>query len=425
MINGLQKLDRRALKFLWPYCSSAIVIACGLLVFYLAARLFGVDGFAEYALSRRTISFVQPLLFQGFGLALTRQVAMAEAQAEGRSPFTYLLATSLIFAVFVLVLSLVSLCFPVVLARVFFGSPDYSHHIGPLVFVLVGMALHGVVWAYWRGRMCIGLACLLEALNLGLFPLASFALAHNPAEVFYWSGLLTTLCASVALCAIVWHERQPLALMREHTHDLFRYAVPRIPGAFALAALLALPATICAHVADVQYAGFVAFGCSLLGLAGSLISPLGVVLLPHSTKMMAVGRIGDVKQMVLQLLALGVGVSLVVVLGVEIFAERTVTYFLGAPDADLVSIVRVMICSTIPFLIYISLRSVLDGASRRALNSRNCLVALLTLLLFSAATYWLGGGVQLILLGSVGSMCVLAMLTLLETYRVLGGPALK
>jgi len=407
------------LKFVWPYVSTAIVLVCGLLVFYLAGRLFGVVGFSEYSLSRRTISFVQPLLFQGFGLALTRQVAMTDATSDSRSSYTYLLATAMVFAAFMFLLGLASLFYASTLAIIFFGSDAYEYCMCPLAFVLVGIALHGIAWAFWRGKMCIGLACLMESLNLGLLPLSAFALGGSPAEVFWWTGCLTTICSTVALLYIVWNERCPLIQLGVHARELFRYAVPRIPGAFALAALLGLPATISAHVVDVQYAGYVAFGCSLLGMAGALVSPLGVVLLPHSTKMISAGRIKEVKQLVLKLLSIGFGISLAVVLCVEIFAEQTVTYFLGVNDADLVGIIRLLICSAVPFLIYLSLRSILDGVSHKALNSRNCILALLSLLLFSGVTFSLGGGVQLILVGSVGSMCVLAILTLLETYRVL------
>ncbi len=424
-MNYSKLTNGAVLKFIWPYVSTAIVLVCGLLVFYLAGRLFGVVGFSEYSLSRRTVSFVQPLLFQGFGLALTRQVAMADATSDSRSSFTYLLATAMVFAAFMFVLGLASLFYASTLATIFFGSDTYAYCIGPLAFVLVGIALHGIAWAYWRGKMCIGLACLLESLNLGLLPLSAFALGNSPAQVFWWTGCLTSICSIGALLYIVWSERFPLTQFGSHARELFRYAVPRIPGAFALAALLALPATICAHVVDVQYAGYVAFGCSLLGMAGSLVSPLGVVILPHSTKMIALGRIKEVKQLVLKLLAVGFGVSLVVVLCVEIFAEQTVTYFLGVNDADLVGIIRLLIVSAVPFLIYLSLRSILDGVSRKALNSRNCILALLSLLVFTGVTFSLGGGVQLILVGSVGSMCVLAMLTLLETYRVLGSVAIK
>ncbi len=417
--------NRSVQKFLWPYGSSAIVITCGLLVFYLAGHLFGKEGFSEYSLARRTVSFIQPLLFQGFGLALTRQVAMADATSDSKSPFSYLFATAMVFAGFIFLLSVAAFYFTNTLALVFFGSEAYAYCIRPLAFVLLGIALHGLAWAYWRGKMCIALACLLESLNLGLLPLLAFALSKSPAEVFWWTGCLTTLCSLGALLHIVWKERCPLTELPRHARDLFYYAVPRIPGAFALAALLALPATICAHVVDVQYAGYVAFGCSLLGMAGSLISPLGVVLLPQSTKMIAVGRVNDVKQLVLKLLAVGISVSLLVVLTVEIFAERTVAYFLEGNDADLVGIIRLIICSAVPFLIYLSLRSILDGASRKALNSRNCILALLFLLLFTGFTFLLDGGVQLILIGSVGSMCVLAFLTLLETYRVLESAAIK
>ncbi len=410
------------LKFVWPYLSSAIVLVCGLLVYFLAARQFGIEGFSEYALSRRSVSLLQPVLFQGFGIALSRQVAKAESISGSRSPFSYLLATITIFSVVLLAIGAVSFFYASTMSKVFFGSEAYHHCIGPIVFVLLGCMLHCIAWPYWQGKMRIAQACVLESLNIGILPLAAFAVGDSPADILWWTGCFTTICSAGAILWIVYNEWRPTTLLREHTNDLFQYAIPRIPGAFALAALLSLPATICAHVADVRIAGFVAFGCSLLGMAGSLISPLGIVLLPHSTKMMANGRVRDIKRLVPRLLGIGIGVSLIVVFVVELCAKPAVALFMSSEDADLVSIIRLMICSAIPFLIYISLRSVLDGVTRKALNSKNCVLALFSLLVFLAVSYSLGGGVNLIIAGSIGSMCILAMLTLFETYRVLKRP---
>ena len=409
------------LKFIWPFLSSAIVLVCGLLVYFFAARQFGIDGFSEYALSRRSVSLIQPVLMQGFALALTRQVAMTDSTSSSKSPFTYLFSTMMIFTVVFLAIGVVSYFFTSTMSVIFFGSEDYSYWIGPIVFVLLGCVLHCVAWAHWQGKMCIAQACVMQALNLGAFPLVAFAVGNSPESTLWWTGCFTSIFSAGAIAWIVYHEWRPIVSLREHTNDLFQYAIPRIPGAFALTALLSLPATISAHIADVRYAGFVAFGCSLLGMAASLIAPLGVVLLPHSAKMMASGRIHEIKQLVPRLLGIGIGVSLLLVIVVELGAETAVGFFMNAQEADLVSIIRLMIISAVPLLIYISLRSVLDGVTHKALNSKNCVIALLSLLAFVFVSHSLGGGVRLVIIGSIVSMCLLAVLTLLETYRVLGG----
>ncbi len=407
------------IKLVWPYLSSAIVVACGLLVHFFAASLFGVDGFSEYALSRRSVSLLQPVLMQGFALALARQVAVAESTSNNKSAYSYLLSLIFIFAIISLSIGLISFFFSPALAVIFFGSKEYAYCIGPINFVLLGCILHSIAWSHWQGKMRIAQASVMHTFNLGLLPLAAFAIGNSPAAVLWWTGCFTTIFSACAVAWITYQERGPITSLGKHANDLFQYAIPRIPGAFALTALLSLPAIISAHIADVRYAGFVAFGCSLLGMAASLIAPLGVVLLPHSTKMAASGRIDEIKQLVPKLLGIGIGVSLLLVLFVEIFAKPSVTFLIDAEETDLVDVIRLMALSVIPFLIYVSLRSLLDGVSAKALNSRNCVISLFTLLVFIFVSYNLGGGVKFVLVGSVGSMCMLAALTLYETYRVL------
>ena len=409
-----------ARKYIWPYCSSAIVIVCGLLMYYVAARRFGENGFSEYALSRRTISFLQPFLFQGFGLALTRQVAKAETESQEESSYSYLVVTTIILSSIVCCLAVGTWLWSQALSKLFFGSIEYEQSMISLVFFLVGLAVHGIAWAYVRGKMQISFACVLEAMNLGFLPLACFLVGDSPAEAIGLTGWVTASFSLAALAVVVYKDRSPVSNLVKHGENVFSYAIPRIPGAFAMAALLSLPATICAHVADANFAGYVAFSCSLLGMAGSLISPLGVVLLPHSTKLAANGQKQDMRRLVWKVLAFGTCSALIIVAVVELFAGRALGYFLDEVTIESIFVVRVMACSTIPFLIYLSLRSVLDGATAQAINSRNSILALLTLLVFCTGILFSDAGVQLVLVGSLVSMSVLAALTVFDTYRILG-----
>ena len=247
-----------------------------------------------------------------------------------------------------------------------------------------------------------------------------FFYGDSPAESIGLSGWVTAGFSIAALVFVVCKERSPVGNLVKHGEDIVFYAVPRIPGAFAMAALLSLPATICAHVADANFAGYVAFSCSLLGMAGSLISPLGVVLLPHSTKLAANGQKEDMRTLVWKVLAFGTCSALIIVAFVELFAGRALGYFLEEVTIESIFVVRLMACSTIPFLIYLSLRSVLDGATAQAINSRNSILSLFILLIFCAGILVLDAGVQLVLIGSLVSMSVLAALTVFDTYRILG-----
>ena len=64
-----------------------IVLISSVLVYKLASNLPDNTDFSEYAISRRTISFLLPLLIMGLGVGIPRYVAFSVEDAEKQGTF--------------------------------------------------------------------------------------------------------------------------------------------------------------------------------------------------------------------------------------------------------------------------------------------------------------------------------------------------
>src|ERR1041385_4657052 len=99
--------------YVFTFFAEFIVLLAGVFVYKLAAKHLGDDGFSGYALCRRTISFVQPLLIIGLGVGIPRYIAMSMADSSYKKHGNYFVAGIILM----LVISV-----PVLLAMLLFSN---------------------------------------------------------------------------------------------------------------------------------------------------------------------------------------------------------------------------------------------------------------------------------------------------------------
>ena len=74
------------------FFAESIVLISGLLVYKFAANLVGKDDFSQYALCRRTVSFILPALLLGLTVGMPRYIAFASLDNECQHHNKYFLA---------------------------------------------------------------------------------------------------------------------------------------------------------------------------------------------------------------------------------------------------------------------------------------------------------------------------------------------
>lgn len=397
-----------------------IVLASGILVYKLAASYWGTDGFSEYALARRITSLIFPVLLVGFGVAIPRYIAFAQAGRKPKNRDSYFTVGLLIVGFTVTISVLVLNIFTDTFAFLFFGSSNYAYLILPVSLMLIGLSLHSMCYSYFRGTLKMRNANLLQITNFGIIPLIVFFIfGSTVSSVLIALSIFWALTSTIVILSM--QLRLSTVDVMPHTKELLRYGLARVPGDFIHLAFLALPAIFTAHILGVKEAGFVAFGSTVLSMVGYLFTPISIILLPKASQMISRGEFSELRVHVFKIIKLSSALSILITIILEIFTEPIIRLYLGGTFAETVPIVRIVMLGALPYVLYICIRSVLDAFYEKAVNTVNLLIAFTAFVGFSLAVQFSSNDPQYILFAFVIGLYILGALSLLGIRRIFGG----
>lgn len=393
------------------------MLACQIVVYKLAASFLGAVGFGEYAVARRTISSLQPVVLLGIGVALPRYVAMAEASGELHKVRGFFGAAfwAIVSAAGALAVGL--LIWRGWFSYLFFGSRSFQSLLPALAMALVGLSGHAVCYAWLRGKMLISRANWLNLANLGLVPVIILLLFHSSTVAVLWG--LAIGWTSVALFALAWMPLEAIGgSHRLEQEQLLVYGIQRVPGDFMLMALLAIPPLIAAHLSGIRIAGYVAFGASITSMIASMFSPVGVILLPKVSANVRSGITADMRKEIHLIGWLAALIPLGLIAVLEILAPLLIRIYLGKEFESGVRIIRIICAGALPLSVYYALRSVLDGFHDRAVNTVNLLWSTSLFVALCLAAYFWRAGIDLVLWSFVIATALLALLTVRDVRKI-------
>ena len=130
---------------------------------------------------------------------------------------------------------------------------SYAILILPLPVMLVGIALHLIIYGDLRGRLSVRRANLLMLINQAAVPLIA---AYTVRSVV---GILLAIGLGWIIVSGAFFIVSPLKSdhIVDRARDLARYGVPRVPGDLLQLLLFALPGILTAHITDIGVAGIV------------------------------------------------------------------------------------------------------------------------------------------------------------------------
>jgi len=396
------------------FLAEGLVVGSYLLAFKLIAAYSGTQGFGEYSLSRRTLSLLLPLVVLGADLGIARYVSYAEEEKSGKSP-DYAAAALIVLAAGVAAVSVVLLVAAAFWGHVFFGSESYAGLVLALPVLLGGGGLHSVVYGYLRGLHRIQAANVVLAVNMGLLPLGAILLFHGSVVwILYAMGIGWTVASGFVLV------RLPIrfAGIKERLRELTRFGVPRVPGDIVSLLLFAMPGILIAQAADIRVAGIVAFGVAAVSMIGSSLTPVSFLLLPAAARLLAAGKVRQLRTEVIEVVGLTLAGTLIVVVLLEVFAAPLVSVYLGPSFSSGVNILRLTLLGALPWAAYVTLRSVIDAHHVRPINARNLAISFLFALVLAFALRRVADPTTGAVLAFVLGLWVLAGLTMLEVNRI-------
>lgn len=374
--------------------------------------------FSEYTLSRRNISFLQPLLMIGLGVAVPRYVSI-HPKRDSFLPASLILMTIVSF-IFLLVLTLGRGFF----SNLFFGdSYDYQNYILPLCILLIGYGYHAILYGYLRGKKEVYFSNLIQLVNIGLLPISVLLYTQNVQQLLWFNGVfLLVSCLTFGMYVFIKRRIQlDLQSCLEDAKMMLNFGLPRILGDFALLAMLTFPTYIVLSLQkNVLTGGDVAYSITLLNLVGAAFGPLSLVLLPEIGGFLAEKRIDLIKKRFYVFVLSGIILTVIGYLTFYFFHEFILNLLLGKDHRnEIFDIAQIVLLGSFGYVLYIILRSFLDAIHVKAKNATNLMIALVIYLAMAAYGYSIHVRSMTYIYYFVISLNTLGLLTFIKTYNTI------
>jgi O-antigen/teichoic acid export membrane protein len=397
------------------------MLVCNVACYRLCVQGLGDEIFAEYSVARRNLSYVVPALASAVGTPLTHFIA--KNSSLGRSTGRDFLSVAIVMQSLLLApLVLFGFIFPELTSQALFASPEQADLIYPLLWCLVGMSSTSLCFYFLMGEMQVTRAVFLNAVAGGLLPVVAVVASKSGADIFYIQAIGMLLISMVVYLLFI---RPRLALddheggLREKLRQFAGYGLPRIPGAFAISALVTLPMTLTAHhKSDLEIAALLGVGGTFLTMAGAAVAPLATILLPlasHVQTPEAKRKLrGHAKTGFLTI----TGLALPIILLVALQIEPLIGAFLNPTYGTKSSVILWILPTMLPFAYYRFFSSILDGVDSKAWNSLHCQIGLVVFGLWWLLATQLGWPEPPLQAHLVG-MYILGLLTLVRVHWIL------
>lgn len=359
--------------------TSAAVLVTSLVMVSLFGRVLGAVALAEYLLVRRIYSWLQSATLLGVDSALPRYVAMTD-EKQPRLRDEYLFA-SIICGVAVTAFMLILFNGAGALfSQWLFGENDLRGLVLALSLFLAGGAAHGIVYGFYRGRLAMNQANILQLINLVVVPLCcAFELSRyrSTAVIVDAMGGLMILFSIVftipllpQLARVSWRDiKGPL-------RTLLHYSVPRLPSVFGFGAMLALGPMLASHRMPLSRVTALLLGMSMLMGISASAEPLGLILLSKVSMFVSQNRETELRTHLMYLEEAVVACYVFICLQLIVFADVFVRAWVGNKLAGDMGVVRLTLVSIPFYLLFAYLRSVVDATSVTPYNTFNILITL-------------------------------------------------
>ena len=400
--------------------TSIITVVCLIVMTRWLATGLGPDGFGVYALSKRIVSYLLPVVTMGMSIAIARSLAVVQTPADRQRVLLGGLLLGIVPGVVVFMFGWV---WSEPLAAWAFNGPGYQQVWMVVVFMLLTYSLYTMLYAVYRGLGRMNRANLWQLALIVVGPLLITWWLAGPGRVMdILLGMSILLGVSIiplgwmvihGLRVSMTYPSHPQACLR----SLASYGIPRMPAGFALAGILAVGPLLAPHYGTVADAGYLVAGQSVFALAGTGIVAFGLIVLPHAAKLFAAGNIVFLRERIADVLEFAVHVGLFVSIHLAIWARPMLIVWLGEDYAAAVPLMRIMIIGLLPNLIYVMARSLIDAVETRAVNTINLLTAFVVTAAASGLTSVMGCGLVGLAASTALGLLVLAVMTLRYLWR--------
>jgi O-antigen/teichoic acid export membrane protein len=163
----------------------------------------------------------------------------------------------------------------------------------------------------------------------------------------------------------------------------------------------------------------VAFGISVLSMIGGFFSPIGLILLPKASALLASGKKQELRDHVALLIRISIVIAGLATVLVFLFAHFFVRIYLGAGFEPAGTLLQWIVVGAVPYALFTVLRNLIDAFHRDAITA---VIAICGFAVFALGS-WLGRGHfpagQEVLVAFLAALVTLGAAAWFECSRIL------
>lgn len=364
-----------------------IVIGVFLLNAYIA-RFHGIDVLGEYLLIRRTIFAAIGIFLIGMNIGLPFYIAKGKDNSYGKSAmilFIFITIPLLLLFTILIKLRIINLFLPEL--------------IWPIFIYAIGANILNLVIGLYRGHLNMLGASIISFIGSILIPVVFFLFYKDLSTILILIGSTITL-----LSIIVYFLRKKnifnLNINFIEIKNLLRYGIERILSFLSQFFLLAgIPLLLYNEISKTSLA-YLNSSISLIRLSLVIIGPIGFIILPRVSKIVANSNKGELETKICIILSLMFYVGIIGMALMLFYGPVILKFWLGDISREGAMISRLISFSIPLFMVTGILRSIIDSASERGYNSLiySGSVIILLLVYFSLTVF----GVSNVVAGIIG-----------------------
>jgi O-antigen/teichoic acid export membrane protein len=398
---------------------SGTSIVSAILITRVIARNLGVEGFTVFNLAKRVMATIAPFSICCMDVAIPRFIAITRRNEEKNS---YLVA-GVVWGIFPgVIVAIIGLFLSEWFARLIFQDSKYQTVFIVTLFSLLGYSIYVVVLAIHQGNLDVSKANLTQLLIGTLTPLLFvflYPLSQKP-ELYVGLTGIVYIIAIIPLGALLINALQQINYkdLKQALAQIGAYGVIRVPGTIAYQSLFLLGPYLSALFLSLEETGYFIAAQSLLRVIEGGVIAFGLVALPKTASLIKEGRQQFLSERIKDIISLTLSFGLYTGLHVAVWGDWLIIAWLGQEYARAGVLTRIMISGLIPYLTYVTLRSVIDAAVEEPINTKNTIIALIVGTTISLAALAIKQEIIGILLGYVSGMITLGWLTVAKVLKL-------
>ncbi|MEY2828343.1 MAG: hypothetical protein RIQ33_201, partial [Bacteroidota bacterium] len=388
------------------------VMIISVLLFKVIRLRFEEMGFSEYTVSKRFVGIIQPLLILGFGISLPKYLAI-ETDVIRKKQLHY--TVQFFFVVVFLIAFIICFILKSQISKLVYGSNAEFKLMLAIVFYYLSLAIHTSVYNFFRGNGNYNLSALMQLINLGLLPIIICFITTSVSNYFIYLTIASLIFSSLVQFWVIGFEKMNITYSIKILKEMLNYGYKRMPGDVIFGLFTTIPVFIASNYISLIEAGKIAFCMSLLNIVIAVLSPINIILLPESAKIIQKKDFVLLKSISNKMVLMSLLVGLVSLLFILI-GGKFILIFFGVDDVLNSTIyLNIIFISVFGYSIYSVLRSIIDAYYSNAKNGNNVLLAFGIFLGIFAIIYYFNFHSMVVLLSSFSfAMNVLGFITFFE-----------